>query len=62
MHEARAWSRKADGAVVDISPVNPVPQGEGEVPGRLANDMRDAGSPQVKRVRVVTTVEYFLKD
>jgi hypothetical protein len=23
---------------------------------------RDQGSPQVKKVRVVTTVEYFLKD
>ena len=30
--------------------------------GVVSIDNRDAGSPQVKRVRVVTTVEYFLKD
>lgn len=30
--------------------------------GVVSISNRDAGSPQVKRVRVVTTVEYFLKD
>lgn len=30
--------------------------------GVVSIEDRDAGSPQVKRVRVVTTVEYFLKD
>lgn len=30
--------------------------------GVVSINNRDAGSPQVKRVRVVTTVEYFLKD
>ena len=30
--------------------------------GIVSIDNRDAGSPQIKKIRVVTTVEYFLKD
>ena len=30
--------------------------------GQISITDRDQGSPQVKTVRVVTTVEYFLKD
>ena len=28
----------------------------------LSIENRDAGSPQIKKIRVVTTVEYFLRD
>ena len=30
--------------------------------GVVSIENRDAGSPQIKKIRVVTTVEYFLKD
>ena len=30
--------------------------------GVISIENRDAGSPQIKKIRVVTTVEYFLKD
>lgn len=30
--------------------------------GIVSIDNRDAGSPQIKKIRVVTTVEYFLRD
>ncbi|SIP90981.1 SIMPL domain-containing protein [Solilutibacter tolerans] len=30
--------------------------------GIISIENRDAGSPQIKKIRVVTTVEYFLKD
>ena len=30
--------------------------------GVINIENRDAGSPQIKKIRVVTTVEYFLKD